>query len=293
MINFVNLLVGLLIGTFIVGSIYSLIAVGLSMLLSTVGLLNFAHGALLAVGAYASWYFTLKTGSPALMLIGFPILFLLGITSDKLFFKKIRYKPNSTGRLMLLTTTLAVVIEQILNITFGGVRRKIPTIIKGGISMGDIVINNNHILISAIAIFTIILLYFILTRTVTGIAIRAVGQNIEESLIVGVNVELIYTITVGIGFALAGLAGTLLGSMYIFNAAFGRHPLFIGYIIVVLGGLGNIKGTLYASFMVAIIEQLSYLILGGSWGIAAPFLSMVIILIIRPYGLFGLKEEVR
>jgi branched-chain amino acid transport system permease protein len=287
-------LVELLLGVFIAGSIYSLIAMGLSLLWSTVGLANFAHGAILVVGSYIAWYFSSLTGVPLLMFLTVPIMFLIGALFDKSIFRQVRYKEDSGLRLILITITLALVIEQILNIIFGGIRRRIPTLLPGEINLGNaIIISNQYILVFIVASVTLIVLYFILTRTITGIAIRAIGQNMQESLLVGINVERIYTTTVGIGFALAGMAGALLGSIYIFNASFGRMPLLIGYIIVVLGGVGNLKGTIYASYLIATIEAFTTFYIGGSWRIAIPFLVMILILLIRPYGLFGTKEATR
>jgi branched-chain amino acid transport system permease protein len=287
-------LVELLLGVFIAGSIYSLIAMGLSLLWSTVGLANFAHGAILVVGSYIAWYFSSLTGVPLLMFLTVPIMFLIGVLFDKSIFRQVRYKEDSGLRLILITITLALVIEQILNIIFGGIRRRIPTLLPGEINLGNaIIISNQYILVFIVASVTLIVLYFILTRTITGIAIRAIGQNMQESLLVGINVERIYTTTVGIGFALAGIAGALLGSIYIFNASFGRMPLLIGYIIVVLGGVGNLKGTIYAAYLIATIEAFTTFYIGGSWRIAIPFLVMILILLIRPYGLFGTKEATR
>jgi branched-chain amino acid transport system permease protein len=287
-------LVELPLGVFIAGSIYSLIAMGLSLLWSTVGLANFAHGAILVVGSYIAWYFSSLTGVPLLMFLTVPIMFLIGALFDKSIFRQVRYKEDSGLRLILITITLALVIEQILNIIFGGIRRRIPTLLPGEINLGNaIIISNQYILVFIVASVTLIVLYFILTRTITGIAIRAIGQNMQESLLVGINVERIYTTTVGIGFALAGIAGALLGSIYIFNASFGRMPLLIGYIIVVLGGVGNLKGTIYASYLIATIEAFTTFYIGGSWRIAIPFLVMILILLIRPYGLFGTKEATR
>jgi len=289
----IHFLTELLIGIFVTGSVYSLIAMGLSLLWSTVGLANFAHGAVLVMGSYIAWYFSSLTGVPLLMFFMVPVMFLVGALFDKGVFRQVRYKEDASLRLILITITLALVIEQILNVIFGGTRRRIPTLLPGEIRLGGVVISNQHILVFVVALITLVFFYLLLTRTITGIAIRAVGQNLQESSLVGIKVDRIYTITVGIGFALAGIAGALLGSIYIFDASFGRMPLLIGYVIVVLGGVGNLKGTVYASYLVAAIEALTTFYIGGSWRIAIPFLVMILILLIRPYGLFGAKEVMR
>lgn len=294
MADLITPLFGVLVGTFVAGSIYSLMAMGLSLLWSTVNLVNFAHGAILATGAYFAWYFSYITGFTPFIVIMMPVMFFWGILADLVLFRKIRikYEKDASLRLILLTLTLAVVIEQLLYIVFGGTRKRVPTLIEGNIRIGNVVIFNQHILASVIAIFTLVILYLILTKTITGMAIRSIGQSMQESLVIGVDVERLYHITVGIGFMLAGISGMLLGSIYIFDPSFGRGPLLIAYIIVVLGGVRNIKGAIYASFIVAAIESLTTFFLGGPWRIAILFLAMMTILMIRPYGLFGVKEEI-
>ncbi|NIN53732.1 MAG: hypothetical protein GTN80_11775 [Nitrososphaeria archaeon] len=290
----INAFLGVLVGTYIAGSIYSLIAMGLSMLWTTVNLVNFGHGAVLVTGAYVAWFFAVATGFPPLMVLAIPVMFLFGLLIDRGAFRIIRYQEDAGLRLILVTLSMAIVLEQTLYVVFSGVYKRIPIILaEGSTTIGTVSIFNHYIVAGLVAILVLVVTYLILTRTITGIAIRSIGQNMQESLAVGVNVERSYSLTVAVGFALAGVAGMLLGSMYSFNPVFGRAPLLIGYIITVLGGLGNIKGTIYASYLVAAIESLTLFLIGGAWRIAIPFMMMIIILIIRPRGLFGIKEEAR
>lgn len=289
----ITALLGVLVGTYIAGSIYSLIAMGLSMLWATVNLVNFGHGAVLVTGAYLAWFFSEVTGFPPLMVLAIPVMLLFGLLVDHGLFRIVRYQKDAGLRLILVTLSMAVVIEQMLYVVAGRVYRRIPTMVGGSLTFGTVTIFNHYIIAGLVAILVMVVTYLILTRTITGIAIRSIGQSMQESLAVGVNVERSYSLTVAVGFALAGVAGMLLGSMYTFNAFFGRAPLMIGYIIAVLGGLGNIKGTIYASYLVAAIESLTLFLIGGAWRIAIPFLMMIIILLIRPRGLFGIREEVR
>ncbi len=285
--------IGVVISTLIIGSIYSLVSTSLSLLWSTVGLPNFAHGALIVTGAYVSWYLAVITGIPYAIFLMVPIIFAFGLGCDRVLFKRIRYEKDAVLRLFLLTITLAVVIEQLFNIVFSGFPRHIPRLVEGSANLAGFTVPYENLLVVAFAIATLVTLYTILTKTVTGLAIRALGQSMQESLAVGVNVERVYSLTVGIGFALAGVAGMLLGSLYLFNAAYGDTQLFIGYLIAVFGGLGNIRGTIYGAYTIALIQGLTTLFIGGAWTIAVPFAAMIIILIIRPYGLFGLREEVK
>ncbi len=293
MVELLEPLIAVLISALIVGSIYSLIAMGLSLLWSTLNLANFAHGVVLVTGAYLAWYFSTLTGLTFSIILVVPVMFLLGLSTDQVLFRKVRHEPDADLRLVLITLTLAVVIEQVLNLIFGGVRRRVSLPVGGVLAFGNVAVFSEGLVAFGVATATIVVTYLILTKTVTGLAIRAIGQNMEESLVVGVNVERVYAITVGVGFALAGIAGTLLGSMFIFNATFGRIPLFIGYAIVVLGGLGTFKGTIYASYMVAVVEALTTFFLGGYWRIIVPFFIIILILLIRPNGLFGARTEIR
>jgi branched-chain amino acid transport system permease protein len=286
-------LIGVLIGSFILGAIYSLMAMGLSMLWSTLGLANFAHGAILVLGAYSALFFYETTGFLPSILLAIPFVFLVGVACDKAIFKRARYAADAPLRLVLITIALALVIEQALNLVFGGTYERIPEVVSGGVDIGNVTIFNQYILAFVVAMSTLVVIYLVMYHTKIGLGIRAVGQDIQESLVAGINVEFVYSMTVGVGFTLAAIAGILLGSMYVFNPTFGRAPLLLGYVIVVLGGVGSYKGTVVASFLVAATYALTIYFIGGAWSIAVPFVLMILILALRPYGLFGTRGGTR
>lgn len=292
MVDVFGPLIGVLIGAFISGSIYCLVALSMSMLWYTVGLPNFAQGSLIILGAYVVWWLWVATGFAGAVFVMIPLMAIFALGTNVIF-AKARKEPDALLRLTLITITFAVVIEQVLNVIFGGDRKRIPVLVQGAAQVGGYVISYEQFVSFGVAIIVLVLMYLYLTRTITGLAIRALGQSMEESLTVGVNAERVYLITVAIGFIVTGVAGGLFGSLYIFQAVSGRPLLFIGYIIVVLAGLGTIRGVVYASYLVALIESLTVYYVGGELRIAVPFLIMIVVLMIRPTGLFGMKEQVK
>ena len=138
-----------------------------------------------------------------------------------------------------------------------------------------------------IAVLTMIALHLFLTRTFTGKAIRAVAQNPDSCTLVGVDVERIYSLTFGIGTALAGLAGLLGASLFSFNPTYGSNDLLKSFVIVVLGGLGSVMGTAAAALILALVEVFAILVLPAYLTGAVGFVLLVLVLVIRPGGLFG------
>jgi branched-chain amino acid transport system permease protein len=279
-----------MISSFAIGSIYALMALGLSMLWSTLDLINFAHGSIMILGAYIFVYILMSTNNLLLAFSAIPIVFLFGIAIYKMIFEKMLKTEDSILKNALITLVLGAMIEQLLNIYFGGTYEKIPEFIVGYVSIGNLKIATQYIVISFISLGLLILLYLFIFYTKYGLAIRAVGQNLQESLLCGLNIKNIYAVTVGIGFVLASIAGILSGSIYIFNPVSGRIPLLISYIIVIFGGVGSFTGTLVASYIIALLYVGSSYYIGGSWSLFVAYLMMLLILAIRPYGIFGAKR---
>jgi branched-chain amino acid transport system permease protein len=277
----------IMISSLAIGSIYALMALGLSMLWSTLNLINFAHGSLMMLGAYIFVYILMSTNNLLLALLAIPIMFLIGMATYKTVFEKTSRMEDFLLRNALITLVLGAMIEQLINIYFGGTYMKIPEFVSGYIFIGSLRIASQYIAITFISLGLLFLLYLIIFHTKYGLAIRAVGQDLQESLLCGLNIRNIYSVTVGIGFVLASIAGILLGSIYIFNPVSGRIPLLISYIIVIFGGVGSFIGTLVASYIIALLYVSSSYYIGGSWSLFIAYLMMLLILTIRPYGIFG------
>jgi branched-chain amino acid transport system permease protein len=145
----------------------------------------------------------------------------------------------------------------------------------------------NRVVVFGIAILTLVVLHLFLTRTYLGKAIRAVAQNADSCTLVGIDVEKIYALTFGIGTALAGLAGLLGGALFSFSPSFGSVELLKSFVVVVLGGLGSVLGTAAAALVLAVVEIFAILFLPAYLTAAVGFVLLVVVLVVRPGGLFG------
>jgi branched-chain amino acid transport system permease protein len=150
-------------------------------------------------------------------------------------------------------------------------------------------ISLNRLAVLGVALLVPILLHLLLTRSHLGRAIRAVAQNADSCTLVGVDVERVYAITFGIGTALAGLAGLLSATIFSFNPAFGSGELLKSFVVVVLGGLGNVPGTVLAALILAVVEVFAIVVLPSYLTGAVGFFMLVLVLVLRPGGLFGHK----
>jgi branched-chain amino acid transport system permease protein len=157
--------------------------------------------------------------------------------------------------------------------------RSLP-VLGGSVSM-------NRVAVFAVAVLVPLALHLLLTRTYAGKAIRAVAQNADSCTLVGIDVERVYTATFGLGTALAGLAGLLSATLFSFNPAFGAGELLKSFVVVVLGGLGSVVGTGLAALVLAVVEVFAILVLPSYLTAAVGFVMLVLVLVLRPGGLFG------
>jgi branched-chain amino acid transport system permease protein len=285
------------------GSIYALIALGYTMVYGIIKLINFAHGDFLMVGAYAVYFFAtfllaLTNAIPPIILFILCLIVslaagaLIAELSNRLAYKPLRYRP----RLSALIT--AVGVSMFLEYFFASLPfigpsfRAFPDIIKQvSFVVGGVYLNNIQLLDIGLAIVLMILLSFIVNRTMTGKAMRAVSQDKDAARLMGINIERTITFTFLIGGALAGAAGILMAMTYprIFPYM-GILPGLKAFVAAVLGGIGNIPGAMLGGFLLGIAEiyATSYNSLLGE-GIA--FAILILVLLFRPQGLLGEKQS--
>lgn len=285
------------------GAIYALIALGYTMVYGIIKLINFAHGDFLMVGAYAVYFFATfimaltNTVSPIILFILCLIVSLaagalIAELSNRLAYKPLRYRP----RLSALIT--AVGVSMFLEYFFASLPfigpsfRAFPDIIKPvSYLVGGVYLNNIQLLDIGLALVLMILLFFIVNRTMTGKAMRAVSQDKDAARLMGINIERTITFTFLIGGALAGAAGILMAMTYprIFPYM-GILPGLKAFVAAVLGGIGSIPGAMLGGFLLGVAEiyATSYNSLLGE-GIA--FAILILVLLFRPQGLLGEKQS--
>ncbi|TLY15227.1 MAG: branched-chain amino acid ABC transporter permease [Thaumarchaeota archaeon] len=298
-----------LLSAIILGSLYALMAMGLTLIYSTIRILNFAHGAFFMAGAYIVWWLNtpqsylsrLGLGSLGVSGLQIPLLvavipaviiiFGAGVLTQRAVILPLIKKPNPLITTLVATLALATILESVATVIFGGGRFSYAQeLVVGNVRFGELIVTYVEIIQFAVAIGVLAALYFFLKKSRIGIGMRAVAQDLDAASLCGINTQTVYLLTFGIGAALAALAGFLLTNTIFLSPSVGATPLTIAFIVVVFGGIGSVPGTVIASYVVALVQQYVTLFLDPSWGLSFAFILMIAVLIIRPRGLFGFRE---
>jgi branched-chain amino acid transport system permease protein len=265
-------------------------AYGLGLIYGVLRIVNLAHGGVIMASAYLTWVLFTRFGiDPYLAIpIVLPVTFLFGVG---LYKGLVRYLPRGAAggvQSLLLLFGVWLVMQNGAYLLFTGNDQAIRTSYSTrGVSVLGQVVSVSRIAAFVIGMVTLAGLHALLTRTYLGKAIRAVAQNPESCTLVGIDVEYVYTVTFGLGIALAGLAGLLLSTIFAFNPSAGAAELLKSFVIIVLGGLGSVVGIAAGALILSIAEGFSILVLPSFLTAAVGFVLLVVVLVLRPGGLFG------
>jgi branched-chain amino acid transport system permease protein len=280
-----------LLNGLMLGAIYALIALGLTLIYGVLHIVNFAHGALLSVAMFAVWLICSRFGIDpyASIAVVAPLMFALGYLLQ-------RFVIGPAGRgndnsILLVTLGLSIIIENALLAGFHSDTRTITTDYAFRVvELGPLLLSLPRVVGFGVTILTALLLWLILHRTDTGKAIRAVAKEKLGASLVGIDVPHVYAMTFAIGCAcLAIAAGLLMPSFYV-TPKTGAAFVLIAFTIVVLGGMGSVAGALVGGLLIGVVEAASSLYLGDSLGQIGIFLIFIITLLVRPTGLFGAQQ---
>ncbi|HEU4895319.1 MAG TPA: branched-chain amino acid ABC transporter permease [Acidimicrobiia bacterium] len=283
----------LVLGT-LLGGVYAMMASGLTLLFGVMRVVNLAHAAFILVAAYVTYVlFENLTLDPMISLvITMPLMFGLGVFLYLTLFPRLEESPRYVEMTVLLTFGLALIVEGMLTFIFTGIFRSVrPEYASTSLFIGDIFMPSSQLYASLISFALLILLWIVLRFTKTGTAIRATMQNRAAAQIVGVNVRKVSAIAFGIGMALAGAAGSLLSFMFPFFP--GRHWQWVAFLLalIVLGGMGSIKGAVIGAMLLAVASAFVTDFFGPTWSPITFYLTLFLILMLRPEGLFGAKAR--
>jgi len=292
--EYIDILISLLSGVKL-GSLYALMAMGLTIIWGIVRIFNFAHGAFYLWGAYVAWVLLIPLGLTSYYSVAIIItvvtLFLLGALMAMSVIQPILREPEWATNSILATLGIAIFSENLCLFIFGPRPKKIPPVFEGFVRFGAFTITLHEVIILTAAISSLVVTWLLIKKTKVGLAMQALAQDSEAASLMGINVNRMYIYAIGLGGAMAGVAGVLLGSIYFLTPTVGSTPLLISFIIVLFGGLGSIKGTLVASYIIGIFQTLISLFFGLVWSLPLLFLFLIAMLTLRPQGLMGLKEE--
>ena len=272
------------------GAVYALVALGLTLVYGVLHIINFAHGATLTAAMYAVYVAHAMLGvDPYLALPGLAaIFFALGYLVQRWVIGPASHGDDSN--ILLVTLGLSIIMENALLAGFRSDTRSID--VPYGFSVvevGNLFLSTPKLVAFAGSFVVAALLWLLLARTDTGRAIRAVAKEKTGAALAGVRVEHIYAVTFGLGAACLAVAACLLMPTFLVNPRIGNAFVLVAFTIVVLGGMGSIPGALIGGLFVGVVESLSGLYLGESLGQIGIFLIFILVLLARPTGLFGAR----
>ena len=295
----------LLVNMVVTGGMLALVATGLTLMLGVLNIPMFAHGEYFMIGSLTAYFvFTpisnyvmehpesiLATVGPLIAIAGAVVGgTIAGIISEKLVFGPLRRRStdNWVMNSFLLTVGLSVLLINLHQLIFGADFKGIVGYWSGmPVSIADVFISRDRAIAFVISAVIVILFWLFMTYTRTGMAIRAVSQDITGAQIVGIDIEKIVLLTISLASALAAVAGGSLLFMYPSYPTVGLEPLYMAWFVVILSGLGNILGAVAGAFMVALLKVITVEYVGAGWDFVVPSALIMFILIFKPSGIFG------
>ncbi len=278
----------LVVSTILLGGLYALIAVGLTLIFGVMRVVNFAHGEFLMLGMYAAfWAFTLLHFDPYLTLfVALPLFFALGWASYRAIMRPVIHASHNVQ--VFTTVGLSIVLQNVALVLWTAdaqfLRTDYYTVV---VRFAGAVFNLAQTVAFVIAVFATVALFAFLRWSYTGKVMRATAQDPQASALMGIDTDRIYAVTWAVGITCVGVAGVLLAPIYPVYPTAGLQFVLIAYIAVVLGGLGNMAGALIAALVIAAVEVIGSYTIGTAWKEVLYLVLFILILVARPAGLFG------
>jgi len=282
----------ILFGGLFQGSLYAMMAVGLALIWTTIGVFNFTHGVMMMLGAYIAWTLS-ETGLPFALVLPLVIVVMaaVGWALQASVVRPLIGRPNIVLVVVITTLAAASLIENATLEIWGPRSKQLPPLIAGNTTILGVGVSLHQIAIIVIAPVVLAALWFFLNRTRLGLALRAVAQNEDASLLVGLNVKALYGLAFAISAALAALAGIFMGGYRFMSPVMGADPLLKALIVVVFGGLSSVSGPIFAAYFIGFFEAICSYYFGLYWTPALLFAVLIVTLMIRPEGIFGSKTR--
>jgi branched-chain amino acid transport system permease protein len=281
-----SLLVSGVINGLCLAGIYILIGLGLTLILSIMNILQFAHGEVYMLGAYIVYFLMVNAGMNAFfaILLSMVLTFILGLILERLIF---RHFLDRFILVICVATGLMLILQTSAVLLFGLDTKKIPSFFPGTLIFQGIPVPNDRLAAVVAGVVLTSLLFLFLKRSKLGQAIVATAQNREGAILQGINPFLMYATVMGIGSALAAAAGSFAGSIFILDPYMGGTALMKGVAIIVIGGMGSIMGIIIGGVLLGLSDSLMAVTLGSGAATIAPLVLVILVLVIKPEGLFG------
>jgi branched-chain amino acid transport system permease protein len=271
------------------GGVYALMATGLTLIFGVMDIINIAQGVMVILGAYLSFELSVHVGIGLLpgLLITAPAMFLVGVAIEYCFMRRLR-DQDRTQMSILVTYAVAIVIEGVLTAIFGvNYQQLSASYVSSSVHLLGFYLPDIYLIGFALAVLLMAALYYLLYRTKFGRAVRASLQNRTAADLIGIEVNRVRTISVGIGVSVTAIGGMVFGATNAFNPNSGYDLISRLLAIVILGGMGSIGGAMAAAIFLLVINDVVSVAWSPTWAPLVYFAALVLVLSIRPQGLFG------
>jgi len=267
-------------------AIYAMLAVGFTLIFGVARVLNLSHGAFYALGAYFTYTYNGLLGIPLLVaaVLAVATVAALGVAMERVMVRPLRY---SALAVLMITLAMSLLIEQVLLLTFGSETQNVQSLVSDKVTMFGVDIGGQRLLALGVGVVLISGLWLFIQRTRLGNAILAVSQDAEGAQYMGINVNRVFGGVMGMSAALAAAAGVLAAPFSKVEPAMGLLPMTKAFSIVILGGLGSIRGSLLAAAVLGFSETLVGYLVSSSLTELVSLVVILLVLILRPAGLFG------
>ena len=293
-----NAILQTLVSTIVQGSILALISIGMTLVYGTLRVLNMAQGVMVMVGGFAAFTVVDRTGaSPWLSIaVAVVVTFLLGVLTYYMAVKPLLGRPGVDFEMTAFITTFAVatIVQNIVLMVYGPRQKPFDPLWPGGINItSDVSITYHSMIMAIVAVGALVALGLFLSRSRYGLAITAVAQNLDAARLMGIPARRVYVVTMGIAAALAGIAGVLLAPLYFVYPKAGDLPLLQALLVVIFAGLGSVKGTIYASYIIGFLSAAVAIFWSSAFALPVLYVVILVVLVVRPNGIAGKPQEAR
>jgi branched-chain amino acid transport system permease protein len=273
------------------GSIYTLMALGLTIIFGILNIINFAHGELYMIGAFFALfaYKALGFSFPIAMVFSMATVFILGMLLERVAFRPLR--NAGLASIMISALGLSIILQNLALLICGPDAFRFETCYASvSVRFWGLYITAQRILVIVVAIILIVILTLFIQRSKTGKAMRAYSQDPEAASWMGININRLAVLTFGLGASLAAAAGALIGPIFLVYPSMGLEPLVKGLAIVIIGGMGNVPGAIVTGFLIGVLESLTTAYVSSALRDGITFGILILVLILKPSGLLGKYE---
>ena len=291
-------ILSILVSTVVLGSIYGLVALGMTLIYGILRVLDMSQGSMVMVGGFVGWAVMTSAGlSPWLAIVAaFAATFALGVLTQVVSVQPLIGRRGTDFEMITFITTFAVamVISNLALQFFGPHQKNVPELVSGSVHLYESVsLPYQSIVMTAIALALMIGFALFLNRSRYGIAIRAVAQDLDAARLMGVPIKRVFPLVMGFASAIAGVAGVFLATQYFASPTAGDQPLLIALIVVIFGGLGSLQGAIVAAYAIGLIQAAASVYVSTTWALPLLYGVIILVLIIRPQGIAGRSLEAR